>query len=564
MKTAVAYCRYSTDLQKQTSIEDQIALCEQIAAREGLRIVKVYTDRAKTSATMIDRDGLLALMRAAQHRGFHAVISESPDRLSRDAEDLAGIFKRLKFAEIDIYDLKGEVTDIDIGVRGITGPPFMKDLAAKIRRGINGRVRKGLVPGVRTYGYRLVAGKPGEREINPDEAKIIRRIFQEYVDGKPPRQIALDLTRDGIPTPRGNAEWNHNTIAARSKERGGMIGCQLYIGKLVWNVNRSILNPHTGRKIQRKSKPDDVMVTDVPHLRIIDQELWDRAHKVQDNRSGQWVHQKPPRAKTNCQTTQTHLLGGLLFCEKCGQHMIVMQTSAKDARVACSAANLRTTCEHKRSYSLRELERTVLDGMKDKLTNTTALIEFTKAYHARWAERQKAVRSERDKVQRNLNKTTVQIDRYVTAIGESDEPVKGLVDKIKALEAERIALEGRLALIDGETGGAENVVSLHPAALDRFRDNVMVIHNALTGDVEGEKAAPFRAAFRNLFERVVVHETRPMQRYEVTPYARLSAILGVELFQKGRTVEEMLAEQGVNAGLIPETQDSQFCQTGLY
>jgi DNA invertase Pin-like site-specific DNA recombinase len=280
MKTAVAYCRYSTDLQKETSIEDQAALCEQIAAREDCKIVKVYTDRAKSSASMIDRDGLLDLMRAAQRREFEVVITESPDRLSRDPEDLPGIYKRLKFAEINIYDPKGEVTDIDIGVRGIMGPMFMKDLAAKIRRGINGRVRKGLIPGVRAYGYRIVAGKPGEREINADEAKIVHRIFEEYANGVPPRQIALDLTREGVPTPRGNAEWNHNTIAARSKERGGMIGCQLYIGKLIWNVNRSILNPHTGRKIQRKSKPDDIMVTDVPHLRIIDQDLWDRAHKV--------------------------------------------------------------------------------------------------------------------------------------------------------------------------------------------------------------------------------------------------------------------------------------------
>src|SRR5262249_50673393 len=212
---------------------------------------------------------------AAQKRAFDAVITESPDRISRDTEDLAGVFKRLKFAEINIYDLKGEVTDIDIGIRGIMGPIWMKDLANKVRRGINGRVRRGLVPGTLTYGYRLILGKPGEREINPEEAKIVRRIFEEYADGKPARQIAIDLTRDGIPTPRGNPEWNQNTIAARSKGKGGMIDCQLYAGKLVWNVNRSVLNPHTGRKIQRLNKSDDVMVTDVPALRIVDQLLWD-------------------------------------------------------------------------------------------------------------------------------------------------------------------------------------------------------------------------------------------------------------------------------------------------
>jgi hypothetical protein len=55
-------------------------------------------------------------------------------------------------------------------------------------------------------------------------------------------------------------------------------------------------------------------------------------------------------------------------------------------------------------------------------------------------------------------------------------------------------LEGRLALIDAENGG-EKVVSLHPAALDRFRHNVGTIHAALTGGLEGEEMAPFRAAF---------------------------------------------------------------------
>jgi len=73
------------------------------------------------------------------------------------------------------------------------------------------------------------------------------------------------------------------------------------------------------------------------------------------------------------------------------------------------------------------------------------------------------------------------------------------------------------------------------------------------------KLEPFRAAFRNLFER-----TGKRMPYEVTPFARLSAILGVDLLTKGRTAEEMLEEQGVSARLIGTTQDSQFCQTSLY
>jgi hypothetical protein len=158
----------------------------------------------------------------------------------------------------------------------------------------------------------------------------------------------------------------------------------------------------------------------------------------------------------------------------------------------------------------------------------------------------------------------VQIDRYITAIGETDRPVKGLVDKIKTLEAERVGFEGRLALIDAEHGGGK-VFQLFPEeAFSRFRTNIEAIHAALTGDMEVEKSEPFRAAFRYLWEKIVVHETRPQEDYEVTPYARISAILGVELFRKGRTPEEMLKEQGLNSGLISGNQDSQFCQTGLY
>lgn len=551
-KKAVAYCRFSTDLQKETSIEDQAALCEQIATREGFSLVKVYSDRAKTSATMFDRDGLLDLMKAARRKEFDAVITESPDRISRDTEDLAGVFKRLKFAEINIYDLKGEVTDLDIGIRGIMGPIWMKDLAAKVRRGINGRVRRGLVPGTLTYGYQLVPGKKGEREINPAEAAIVRRIFEEFAEGKPPREIARGLTRDGIATPRGNTAWNHNTLSGRSKGRGGMLGCRLYVGKLVWNVNTSILNPHTGRKIQRRNKTDDVIEQDVPHLRIVGDDLWSQAHAVQARRARPHL---AGRSAVRYKSEQEHLLAGMLICEKCHGGMIVMQTTAADARVACAAAHLRSDCEHRRSYSLRGLETIVIDGMKAKLTNTKALVEYTKAYHARWAERQNEARTERETVRRALNRVTVQIDRYVAAIGETDEPVKAFVDKIKVLEVERAGLDARLQLIEAETGGADNVVSLHPAALDRFRINVEAIHTALSGSLAGEAAAPFRAAFRNVFERIIVHETRKKQPYAVTPYARLSAILGIELFPKPRTTEEMLSEQGVNANLIDADQD---------
>ena len=66
LKPAVAYARFSSDLQNDKSIDDQIGLCEQIARREGYKIVKVYSDRAKSGADMFERDGLNAMMKAVK------------------------------------------------------------------------------------------------------------------------------------------------------------------------------------------------------------------------------------------------------------------------------------------------------------------------------------------------------------------------------------------------------------------------------------------------------------------------------------------------------------------
>jgi DNA invertase Pin-like site-specific DNA recombinase len=236
MKKAVIYARYSSDLQKDRSIDDQITLCEQIASRHGYEVTKIYKDQAKSAASMFERDGLLELMNAAKSRGFNAVITESLDRLSRDQEDTPAIFKRLRFNEIKIIDQNGEVTDVHIGVGGIVNSMFLKNLADKVKRGMNGRVREGLVPGTLTYGYRLVSGKPGEREIDPADAAILIRIFEEYADLTSTRTIATGLMRDNITSP--TKVWNHQKML-------GMLSNQIYIGKLVWNAHSSIKNPET-------------------------------------------------------------------------------------------------------------------------------------------------------------------------------------------------------------------------------------------------------------------------------------------------------------------------------
>lgn len=98
---AVIYARFSSDLQRDASIENQIRSYRNYAARQGLEILDVYTDRAVSGASLM-RSGIQSLLRDSQTGSFHVVFSEALDRLSRNQADIATIYQRLQFQSIAI------------------------------------------------------------------------------------------------------------------------------------------------------------------------------------------------------------------------------------------------------------------------------------------------------------------------------------------------------------------------------------------------------------------------------------------------------------------------------
>jgi site-specific DNA recombinase len=112
------YARYSSDKQREASIEDQVRLCEERAARENWRVVNRYTDHAVSGASLMRR-GIQALMQDAQSGEFDLVLTESLDRISRDQEDIAGVYKRLRFAGVTIPSLLRSILRVGVFHRRI-------------------------------------------------------------------------------------------------------------------------------------------------------------------------------------------------------------------------------------------------------------------------------------------------------------------------------------------------------------------------------------------------------------------------------------------------------------
>jgi site-specific DNA recombinase len=190
---AVIYARYSSDLQRDASIEDQIEVCRRYAEAQGWTIVATYRDAAISWASRF-RPAFQKLIADAAERLFELAICEAIDRLGRRLADTADLQDQLTFQGIRLYTPSlGEITHIHVAVMGMMAQMALKDLGEKTKRGQLGRVLKGRIPAGISYGYKTAAADGdgrGARTIDPEEASVVQRIFKEFASGKSPEAIA--------------------------------------------------------------------------------------------------------------------------------------------------------------------------------------------------------------------------------------------------------------------------------------------------------------------------------------------------------------------------------------
>jgi site-specific DNA recombinase len=218
---AAIYARYSSENQREASIDDQVEICRRYAAQHGIEVLTVFDDKA-ISGSNRNRPGFQALLTAARKRQFDLVLVEALDRLTRRLSDVAAVFDELQFLGLGLHAVNvGPVTTMHVGLLGTMAQMFLSDLRDKTRRGQLGRILKGRVAGGKAYGYEVLPGDEtghGGRKIDPEEAKIMRRIFSLFAGGLSPRAIAKKLNAEGTKGP-GGRPWQDT----RSKPR--MRGC---------------------------------------------------------------------------------------------------------------------------------------------------------------------------------------------------------------------------------------------------------------------------------------------------------------------------------------------------
>jgi DNA invertase Pin-like site-specific DNA recombinase len=475
MKTTAIYARYSTDLQNERSISDQLHVCRERAQREAWKVFDCYTDYALSGANM-RRPGLQQMMRDAREGCFNIILVEALDRLSRDQADIATIYKRLDFHGVEIITLsEGRVGTRDVALLGMMNQHYRVENANKVRRGLIGRIMDGKAPGNISYGYRVVrqrdgSGEPirGGRRIEKKHASIIRRIFRNYAEGQSPKKIAHRLNQEGVAGPRGR-EWNPSTISGDRFRGIGVLNNELYAGVRVWNRVTFVHDPETGKRVSRFNPPELWIRKDVPSLRIIDQRLWDRVkrrqHKTRRPESLGGAKFRKRRRK--------HLLSGIVRCGLCGGRYVPVRHN----RLGCAIHNDRGTCKNGLRISRATLEAEVLGTLKDRLGRDPRLCVAVCAMYARRLIDMEAQREAKIDLYRDeLSRIEVQREQAQQAIRKRQHARAGVT-------AELLELNRRHQVLAHEVARA---VTSRPDAgvLKTYRDHVDELVQTFSRDTQ--------------------------------------------------------------------------------
>ncbi|SKA11729.1 Site-specific DNA recombinase [Pilibacter termitis] len=230
-RRVAAYARVSTEQdEQQTSYEAQIDYyTNYIKGREDWEFAGMYSDEGITATNTTKRIGFQNMIADAMAGKIDLIVTKSVSRFARNTVDSLTTVRQLKEKGVEIYFEKENIWTLDS--KGELLITIMSSLAQEESRSISENVVWGqrkrfadgkvTVPFKRFLGYDM--GPDRNLVVNPEQAKVVKKIYALFLKGKAPYAIATELTKEGIPTPAGKKNWGSacvKSILTNEKYKG--------------------------------------------------------------------------------------------------------------------------------------------------------------------------------------------------------------------------------------------------------------------------------------------------------------------------------------------------------
>lgn len=311
-----AYCRVSTKQDEQlNSYEVQRTHYEErIRTEPKWSLVGIFADKGITGTSMKKRDEFNKMLRLCYKGKIDMIIVKSISRFARNTLDVIKITRKLREINVDVYFEEQGIHSIDpasefyITIYGSIAQSESENISANVKWGKAQSAKQGNVPFQCKHFLGYTKNPDGEIEIVPEEAEVIREIYEQYLSGESLHGIKCYLEEKEIPTPAGCSVWRQETIRS-------ILSNEKYKGDAI--INKTYVSDCISKRIKANNGERNKYYIENNHPAIIDAGTFARVQEEIARRSGKpKVKQKGTKTELSRYSSK-YALSELLICGEC-------------------------------------------------------------------------------------------------------------------------------------------------------------------------------------------------------------------------------------------------------
>lgn len=389
---AYGYCRYSSDMQNEKSIEQQKNELDEYAQKNNIQIVKYYIDEAK-SGRSDTRDSFQEMIHDCRKKDVQCILVWKTDRFARKTLD--NLFYRNQLEKLGIklisitqpMDMESPEGKLMSTLLAGMDEYFSQNLASNVKRALKNNANNlQFNGGIAPLGYDIVDKK---YVINERESFIVKQIFDMYINGLSYVQIALNLNLKGYVTKKGKPFAKTSVLSILENEK--------YTGKYIYNK---------GTKSNHRGYRDDVIIVENAIPKIIDDDIFNKVKNRKRNK---------PHAENKAK--RTYLLSGLIHCSCGGTYTGFTSIKIKNGKefkygyYRCNNRNKLGGCTMPLLIQ-DKLEKYILDLLKKEFTDNTTIEKIVKEVNRQY----KLLTNDSDEIEMQVEENQKKINNLMKLV----------------------------------------------------------------------------------------------------------------------------------------------------
>lgn len=467
---AAIYARRSTEEHQAESLDTQLDGARRFIAAKGWTEAAAFTDDG-SRAEFRRRRGLIAMLLAAKQGAFDVVVTRDESRIGGDMLRTGLTIQELNDGGVQIwYYASAQRVQIDTAVgrfvemaRNFASELEREKISSRTREHLEKKARRGLVAGGVVYGYNNVRSADGVRRVvHPEEAAVVREVFERKAKGEGLRTIAHWLNGANVAPPRGGLSgWGTAALYA-------ILRRPLYAGQIEWG--RAHKAYRGGTKVRLDEHDREIVRVEAPELRIVSPELWEAVQR----------RNREPRPRRG--PAPRYLLTGFSRCATCGGPMQVDRSKRSYSVVSAYLCGYHrdrgaTVCTNTLRRPVADVDAAVIEWFRRNVLSEAVIRTVMVRLRARLAGDKHPLAAELEQLDGRARRLRGELERLTQAIASASGPLATLVAGVETRQAEL----DRLAARREEIGDPEQLTHLSARRLEqRARARLGELHGLLT------------------------------------------------------------------------------------